>query len=62
MGDNSEIIANSVNIGGQTHNNSKIEAKTAVINVHKGFVKAVDVEINSLESGKVDARLVNNNL
>lgn len=44
-------------IDGQTHSKSKIEAQTAFIGSHKGFVKAHSVVIDVLEKGRVEAKV-----
>jgi hypothetical protein len=57
VGDNSSVIAKDMFIGGQTHQSSHLEATTAKINIHKGYLKADTAEIKSLESGTVDAKI-----
>jgi hypothetical protein len=49
------IKAKNVNIKGQTHGTSTIEASKASITVHKGEVHADEVEVDRLEGGKIYA-------
>ena len=58
VGSGAYIKAKVVEIGGQTHQTSVIEAKEAKIQLHKGSVEADSVEIEILESGKVIADVV----
>ncbi|WP_457563306.1 flagellar assembly protein A [Caminibacter pacificus] len=55
VGNKSKVKAKTLKIEGQTHQNSKILAIEAEINVHKGYLKAKNVTINSLESGRIVA-------
>ncbi len=56
IGSGVEIKAREVEIGGQTHMSSNIYADTVHIAIHKGYVKAKEVFIGSLEGGVVDAQ------
>jgi hypothetical protein len=58
VGKNSKIKAEKLVIEGQTHGTSKIIAKNAQINIHKGLLRAKEVVINRLESGKIEAEKV----
>ncbi len=58
VGDGAEIMANKVEIGGQTHQNSTIISKDVKVNIHKGSIEGENVEINSLEGGKITADIV----
>ena len=57
VGASAIVTAEEVVIGGQTHQSSKIVAKTAKINVHRGYIKtSEDCEITRLEGGVVEAK------
>jgi len=58
VGNKAKIKAEILEIDGQTHKNSHIEAKKAQINVHRGYLKAREVEINTLEGGEIRAEKV----
>ena len=58
IGNKAKVKAKELTIEGQTHQNSKILAINAHINVHKGYLKAKNVTINSLENGLVIADTV----
>ena len=58
MGSGSEVIANKVEIGGQTHQSSKIKAKEVTVHLHKGMIEADIVHVNILENGKIEANKV----
>jgi len=58
VGNKAKIKAKKLEIHGQTHQNSKILAKNAFINVHKGFIKGEKVKIKRLEGGRVKADYV----
>lgn len=58
VGNNAKVKAVILEIGGQTHKNSKLIAKEAKINSHKGHLKANEAHIQRLEGGKVEARVV----
>ncbi len=58
VGSGAFIKAKIVEIGGQTHQTSVIEAGEATIQLHKGSVEAESVEIEILEGGKVVADTV----
>ncbi len=53
VGSGAKIKANFVEIKGQTHKTSTVEAKEIHIEVHKGFAKGENIEINRLEGGTV---------
>ena len=58
VGNNAKIKARKVNIQGQTHQSSYIEADDVKVNIHKGKIKGVNVEISRLEQGIVEAESV----
>lgn len=58
VGNNAKIKARKVNIQGQTHQSSFIEADEVKVNIHKGKIKGVNVEISRLEQGVVEAEFV----
>lgn len=53
IGSGAKIRANKLDIGGQTHKTSHIEAKNAHISVHRGELIGEEIEIDRLEGGKV---------
>ncbi len=53
VGSEAYIKAIEVNVGGQTHKTSTIEAKKVDINVHKGEVEAKEVKVMRLEHGVI---------
>lgn len=55
VGAKSDIKAVNLTIDGATHQNSKQEAKYAVINRHKGKLRCHNAKINLLEGGEVHA-------
>ncbi len=55
MGSGAEVLANRVEIGGQTHQSAKIYADEVSVHLHKGLIEAKEVHINILENGKVEA-------
>lgn len=57
IGDKAKITAKEVDIGGQTHQTSTIVCDRAKIAIHKGFVQAEEVDIDSLEAGVVEAEV-----
>lgn len=59
IGAKSKIEATHLNIEGATHKDSKQFAKFAVINRHKGTLRAHEAKINILEGGVVHATQVN---
>ncbi len=58
VGSGAKIVANDVEIKGQTHKTSVIEAKNAQIAVHRGNVTADNIEIERLEGGTVTGNIV----
>ena len=57
VGASAIVRAEEVSIGGQTHQTSKIYAKTAKINVHRGYVETTeDLQITRLEGGVAEAK------
>lgn len=58
VGSGARVKAKIVEIGGQTHQSSYIEADKIIITVHHGEANGQDVEIERLESGKVIADTV----
>lgn len=55
---NARIVAKEVNIGGQTHAKSTIEADSAFISVHLGKLTCDEATIDRLEGGYVKAKKV----
>ena len=56
VGSNTNIKANALNVGEQTHRNSKLEAvENAKVHLHRGNLKAKTAEIEILENGTVEA-------
>jgi len=53
VANNAEILANKVEIEGQTHQSSKIIADDIKINLHKGYAEGNVVEVDILEGGKI---------
>ncbi len=53
VGNKAKIKSKKLIIEGQTHKNSLIKTISAKINKHKGFIEGKNIEINSLENGKV---------
>ena len=58
VGANAQINAKEVFVGGFTHQDSKIYATTANIKTHKGYLKAQNVKIQTLEAGIIKAQRV----
>lgn len=59
VGGNAKIQACEVNIGAQTHRDSKINVtEVATIHLHRGNLKAKEAHIDILETGKVEADIV----
>ncbi len=57
VGASALVKAEDVVVGGMTHQSSRIYAKTARINVHRGFLKCLErAEISRLEGGIVEAK------
>ncbi len=57
VGSGAEVKADKVEIGGQTHQSSKIIAKDVTIHLHKGYVSGDIVHIDILENGTVEANI-----
>lgn len=55
VGSGAKLKANKIEIGGQTHKTSIIEAKDAHIAVHRGQFIGTNVKIDRLEGGKIIA-------
>ena len=53
VGNKAKIKSKKLIIEGQTHKNSLIKTISVKINKHKGFIEGKNIEINSLENGKV---------
>ena len=53
------IKAEKLNIGGQTHQTSTMEAKNAQITIHRGTVTAEVANIDRLEGGKIIGDIIN---
>ena len=59
MGSGSQVIAQKVEIGGQTHQSAKIIAEDVTVHLHKGIIEDADiVHVNILENGKIEANKV----
>ncbi len=58
IGNNTILRARKVNIGGQTHQSSYIEAEEVKVNIHKGKIKGIKVEVTRLEQGIIEAEFV----
>ncbi|PHR58836.1 MAG: hypothetical protein COA44_01430 [Arcobacter sp.] len=58
VGNNARIKARKVQILGQTHQSSYIEADEVEINIHKGKVKGIHVKVSRLEQGIIEAESV----
>jgi len=59
MGSGAEVIAQKVEIGGQTHQSAKIIADDVTVHLHKGIIEDADiVHVNILENGKIEANKV----
>ena len=59
MGSGAEVIAQKVEIGGQTHQSAKIIADDVTVHLHKGIIEEADiVHVNILENGKIEANKV----
>lgn len=56
VGPAAKVLAETVVIGGQTHQSSRIECKNAQIHVHRGKLLAEEADINRLEGGYVEAK------
>ena len=53
VGPNATIRANKVEIKGQTHKSSKINAKEVDINIHKGLAEGEHIHVTRLEHGEI---------
>ena len=59
MGSGAEVVAQRVEIGGQTHQSAKIIADDVTVHLHKGIIEDADVvHVNILENGKIEANKV----
>lgn len=58
VGANAQIHAKEVYIGGFTHQDSKIFATDAEIQTHKGYLKAQNIKIHTLEAGIIEGKRV----
>ena len=54
LGGKTKLISEYLDVQGQTHQTSYLEANEASLNIHKGFVKARQVNITRLEAGQVE--------
>jgi len=54
-----KLKAEKLTIGGQTHQTSIIEAKTAEITIHRGTVTAEEINVDRLEGGKIIGDIIN---
>lgn len=55
---NTTIRVSNLKLMGSTHSKSKIYAKNAYINTHRGYLEAEEADIDALENGEVKAQLV----
>lgn len=53
VANSAEIVANKVEVQGQTHQTAKIMADDIKINLHKGYAEGNVVEVEILEGGKI---------
>ena len=58
VGSNTILKARSVKIYGNTNTSAKIYADDAYISTHKGFLKAEKADIDSVENGIIEAKVV----
>ncbi len=58
VGAHAEIKVKEVNIGGFTHQSSKIYAQNATIKIHKGYVYGEIIKIQNLETGIIEGKRV----
>ena len=58
VGNNAKLKARKINIGGQTHQSSYIEGDDVKVNIHKGKIKGIRVEVTRLEQGIIEAEYV----
>ncbi|MBE0497616.1 MAG: DUF342 domain-containing protein [Campylobacterales bacterium] len=58
VGNNARLKARKVHIGGQTHQSSYIEGDDVKVNIHKGKIKGIRVEVTRLEQGVIEAEYV----
>ncbi len=59
VGGNAKIQAGELNVGAQTHKKSQINVtETATIHLHRGNLTAKEANIDTLETGKVEADVV----
>ncbi|WP_104721929.1 FapA family protein [Helicobacter mesocricetorum] len=58
IGAYTEIKAKEVNIGGFTHQSSKIYTQNATIKTHKGYLYGEIIKIENLETGIVEGKIV----
>jgi uncharacterized coiled-coil protein SlyX len=58
VGSAATVRAKLVDIGGQVHQSARIFGENVKVNIHKGYIEGGNIEINSLESGKVVGDIV----
>ncbi len=58
LANNTQIIANKIVINGQSHKNSRLEAKEIDVDVHRGLIVGDEVNVNRLEHGEIEGRTV----
>jgi hypothetical protein len=58
VGSDSRIKSQSVDIKGATHQSSRMHTERARIKIHKGYLKTVSAEIDTLEHGLVEGKEV----
>jgi len=55
VGSDSTVRAQQINIGGQTHQSSKLYAPLISVYLHRGLAKGKKVEVKRLEQGRIEA-------
>ena len=58
IGNNAKVKARKINIGGQTHQSSYLEGDDVNVNIHKGKIKGVNVQVSRLEQGIIEGERV----
>jgi len=58
VANSAEILATKVEVLGQTHQTSKIEAQEVKIHLHKGYAEGSEVEVDIVEGGKIVGDIV----
>ncbi len=58
VGNAAIVRAKLIDIGGQVHQSAKIFGDDIKVNIHKGYIEGGNIEVNSLESGKIVGDIV----